>query len=178
MTVYAGMKIDVYIIVVVIGGSLQARSLASSPRSTNPRERFAVPWQIECLPIHIFHRYGRRILSLSKLQWTDHEIGLEWFKMCFEPDGYRLFILDGHGSRITQSSPRHRHYYTGHSILCATVCDLENNSVVSSSAYQPLNVGSRGTKLILTPSPGSPTILSKHNCQMILLQMESPYRDN
>jgi hypothetical protein len=45
-------------------------------------------------------------IALSDNGWTDHEIGLEWFKICFEPetrcgDEYRLLILDGHSSHIT-----------------------------------------------------------------------------
>ena len=42
-------------------------------------------------------------IAISDNEWTDHEIGLEWLKMCFEletqcGDEYKLLILDGHGS--------------------------------------------------------------------------------
>ena len=51
-------------------------------------------------------------IALSDNGWTDNEIGLEWFKKCFEPetrcgdDEYRLLILDGHASHITTAAIR------------------------------------------------------------------------
>jgi hypothetical protein len=49
-------------------------------------------------------------IATSPNGWTDNEIGLEWLKVCFEPetrcgnDEYRLLLLDGHASHITTAA--------------------------------------------------------------------------
>ena len=50
-------------------------------------------------------------IAISEKGWTDNEIGLEWFKQCFEPETrrckvgkYRLLILDGHSSHVTSDA--------------------------------------------------------------------------
>ena len=53
------------------------------------------------------------VLSVSKNGWTTDELGIEWLKKVFEPNtaprtigGYRLLILDGHGSHATAEFDR------------------------------------------------------------------------
>jgi hypothetical protein len=50
-------------------------------------------------------------IATSKNGWTDNEIGLEWLKVCFEPetrdgDEYRLLILDGYASHLSTAAIR------------------------------------------------------------------------
>jgi hypothetical protein len=53
-------------------------------------------------------------IATSPNGWTDNEIGLEWLKVCFEPETrdsdsdneYRLLILDGHASHISTAAIR------------------------------------------------------------------------
>jgi hypothetical protein len=51
-------------------------------------------------------------ITTSKNGWTDNEIGLEWLKVCFEPetqdgdDEYRLLILNGHASHLSTTAIR------------------------------------------------------------------------
>lgn len=50
-------------------------------------------------------------IAISDKGWTDNEIGLEWFKQCFESETrrcklgkYRLLLLDGHSSHLTSDA--------------------------------------------------------------------------
>ena len=47
-------------------------------------------------------------ISLSEIGWTDNELCMEWMRDCLEPatkihprDEYRMLIVDGHASHVT-----------------------------------------------------------------------------
>lgn len=47
-------------------------------------------------------------IAVSENGWTDNELGLAWFKTCFEPEttpskegDYRILCIDGHASHLT-----------------------------------------------------------------------------
>ena len=81
---------------------LQIRSFGANPYSwANPYSR-ASPYY------NILEKRG--YIGLSENGWTDNELGLEWFKQCFNTetkpirDEYRILIVDGHASHITTAA--------------------------------------------------------------------------